>query len=55
MMVFENFLRGREKSVWISSSSDLKYDAERDLNDIGADIKVHDMKKVSTVKPFTSE
>ena len=40
-IIFENHLRGRKKAVWISVSNDLKYDAERDLVDIGADaIKV---------------
>lgn len=46
-IIYENFLRGRKRAVWISCSSDLKYDAERDLKDIGANIDVHDMKKVS--------
>ncbi|KAL3107892.1 hypothetical protein niasHT_019893 [Heterodera trifolii] len=36
-IIFENFLRGRRKAIWLSVSSDLKYDAERDLRDIGAD------------------
>lgn len=46
-IIFENFLKSRKRSVWISCSSDLKYDAERDLKDIGAsDIEVFDMKRV---------
>ncbi|KAF7636928.1 hypothetical protein Mgra_00003667 [Meloidogyne graminicola] len=35
-IIFENYLRGRRKSIWVSVSSDLKFDAERDMRDIGA-------------------
>ncbi|KFB44782.1 AGAP011199-PA-like protein [Anopheles sinensis] len=35
-IIFENYLKGRKKSIWISVSNDLRYDAERDLRDIGA-------------------
>ncbi|PIO55946.1 hypothetical protein TELCIR_22663, partial [Teladorsagia circumcincta] len=35
-IIFENYLLGRKRSIWLSVSSDLKYDAERDLRDIGA-------------------
>jgi hypothetical protein len=35
-IIFENYLRGRKRAIWVSVSSDLKYDAERDLRDIGA-------------------
>lgn len=46
-IIFENHLRGRRKSVWISCTNDLKHDAKRDLLDIGADnIEVHEMIKV---------
>lgn len=49
-IIFENYLRGRKKSIWISVSNDLKYDAERDLRDIGAGkIEVHPLNKVSLV------
>ena len=34
-VVLDNFARGRKRHVWISSSRDLKRDAERDLNDLG--------------------
>nr|XP_053635221.1 LOW QUALITY PROTEIN: protein strawberry notch homolog 1-like [Cherax quadricarinatus] len=34
-IIFENYLKGRKKSIWVSVSNDLKYDAERDLKDIG--------------------
>lgn len=30
-VIFENFLKGRTKAIWVSISNDLKYDAERDL------------------------
>lgn len=36
-IIFENYHRGRKKAIWVSASNDLKYDAERDLRDIGAD------------------
>lgn len=46
-IIFENYLKGRKKSIWISVSNDLKYDAERDLRDIGAGkIEVHRLNKV---------
>jgi len=39
-IIYENFLRGRKKSIWFSVSPDLKHDSERDLRDIGASIPV---------------
>lgn len=46
-IIFENYLKGRKKALWISVSNDLKYDAERDLQDIGASkIEVHRLNKV---------
>lgn len=46
-IIFENYLKGRKKSIWISVSNDLRYDAERDLRDIGANrIQVHALNKV---------
>uniref|UniRef100_A0A8C4WVN5 Protein strawberry notch homolog 2 n=1 Tax=Eptatretus burgeri TaxID=7764 RepID=A0A8C4WVN5_EPTBU len=35
-IIFENFLLGRRKALWLSVSNDLLYDAERDLRDVGA-------------------
>lgn len=35
-IIYENYLKSRKKSIWVSVSNDLKYDAERDLKDIGA-------------------
>lgn len=46
-IIYENYLKGRKKALWISVSNDLKYDAERDLQDIGASkIEVHRLNKV---------
>lgn len=43
----ENYLLGRKRALWFSVSSDLKYDSERDLRDIGAGrIKVYPLNKV---------
>ncbi|XP_069475771.1 protein strawberry notch homolog 1 isoform X2 [Ambystoma mexicanum] len=45
-IIFENYLLGRKRSLWFSVSNDLKYDAERDLRDIGAkNILVHSLNK----------
>ncbi|EMP24159.1 Protein strawberry notch like protein 2 [Chelonia mydas] len=46
-IIFENYLKGRKKSLWFSVSNDLKYDAERDLKDIDApNIPVHALNKI---------
>ena len=34
-LLAENVLQGRTKALWVSISSDLKVDAERDLSDCG--------------------
>ncbi|XP_067030451.1 protein strawberry notch homolog 1-like isoform X3 [Acropora muricata] len=39
-IIYENYLRGRKRALRFSVSNDLKYDAERDLNDIGCSIDV---------------
>ncbi|XP_031433049.1 protein strawberry notch homolog 1 isoform X2 [Clupea harengus] len=45
-IIYENYLLGRKRSLWFSVSNDLKYDAERDLRDIGAkNISVHSLNK----------
>uniref|UniRef100_A0A1I7S5S4 Protein strawberry notch homolog 1-like n=1 Tax=Bursaphelenchus xylophilus TaxID=6326 RepID=A0A1I7S5S4_BURXY len=36
-IIYENYLMGRKRALWFSVSSDLYYDAVRDLRDIGAD------------------
>lgn len=46
-IIYENFRHGRKKAIWVSVSNDLKYDAERDLQDIGATgIRVYHLNKV---------
>ncbi|KAH8420666.1 hypothetical protein KR222_010397, partial [Zaprionus bogoriensis] len=50
-IIYENYLKGRKKALWISVSNDLKYDAERDLSDIGATrIDVHALNKFKYAK-----
>merc|ERR1719220_2911014 len=39
-VIYENYLKGRKRAIWVSVSNDLKWDAERDLADIGAGDKV---------------
>jgi hypothetical protein len=49
-VIFENYLKGRKRAIWVSVSNDLKYDAERDLRDIGASkIEVHALNKVTVL------
>uniref|UniRef100_A0A8D9EDV4 Protein strawberry notch n=1 Tax=Cacopsylla melanoneura TaxID=428564 RepID=A0A8D9EDV4_9HEMI len=49
--ILENWLKGRKRALWVSVSNDLKYDAERDLKDIGAPkIDVHPMNKFKYAK-----
>ncbi|PSN38080.1 Protein strawberry notch [Blattella germanica] len=50
-VIFENYLKGRKRAIWVSVSNDLKYDAERDLRDIGANkIEVHALNKFKYAK-----
>ncbi|KJH46288.1 hypothetical protein DICVIV_07676 [Dictyocaulus viviparus] len=50
-IIFENYLLGRKRSIWLSVSADLKFDAERDLRDIGAgNIKVYALNKLKYAK-----
>lgn len=50
-IIFENYLKGRKRAIWVSVSNDLKYDAERDLRDIGASkIEVHALNKFKYAK-----
>ncbi|MGH0166466.1 UNVERIFIED_CONTAM: hypothetical protein FKN15_005278 [Acipenser sinensis] len=45
-IIYENYILGRKRALWFSVSNDLKYDAERDLRDIGAkNILVHSLNK----------
>lgn len=50
-IIFENYLKGRKRAIWVSVSNDLKFDAERDLRDIGAGkIEVHALNKFKYAK-----
>lgn len=50
-IIYENYLRGRKRALWISVSNDLKYDAQRDLRDIGAGkIQVYALNKFKYAK-----
>ncbi|XP_058978487.1 protein strawberry notch [Musca domestica] len=50
-IIYENYMKGRKKALWISVSNDLKYDAERDLSDIGATkIEVYALNKFKYAK-----
>ncbi|XP_067872364.1 protein strawberry notch homolog 2-like isoform X2 [Heterodontus francisci] len=55
-IIYENYKKGRKKSLWFSVSNDLKYDAERDLKDIdAAHIPVHALNKIKYGDTATSE
>jgi hypothetical protein len=41
-IILDNFARGRRQHVWLSTSTDLVKDAERDLRDLGVFLKVID-------------
>ncbi|KAL8166544.1 hypothetical protein V2J09_008043 [Rumex salicifolius] len=46
-LIWENWQCGRRKALWVSVGSDLKYDARRDLDDVGAScIEVHALNKL---------
>ncbi|XP_020401317.1 protein FORGETTER 1 isoform X1 [Zea mays] len=46
-LIWENWQQGRHKALWISIGSDLKYDARRDLDDVGAKcVEVHALNKL---------
>ncbi|KAE9452281.1 hypothetical protein C3L33_15814, partial [Rhododendron williamsianum] len=50
-LILENWHHGRRKALWISVGSDLKFDARRDLDDVGAtNIEVHALNKLSYSK-----
>lgn len=49
-IIYENYLLGRKKALWLSVSNDLKYDAQRDFSDIGASrLQVHSLNKVNFI------
>eukprot|EP00850_Spirogloea_muscicola_P007218 SM000036S13262 [mRNA] locus=s36:226900:240784:+ [translate_table: standard] len=46
-LVLENWQAGRTKALWLSVGSDLKFDARRDLDDVGAKfVEVHALNKL---------
>ncbi|XP_020573250.1 protein FORGETTER 1 [Phalaenopsis equestris] len=46
-LIWENWQHGNQKALWISVGSDLKFDARRDLDDVGAaSIEVHALNKL---------
>lgn len=50
-IIQENYIKGRKRALWISVSNDLRYDAQRDLRDIGAGkIQVHALNKFKYAK-----
>ncbi|KAK0409136.1 hypothetical protein QR680_004360 [Steinernema hermaphroditum] len=50
-IIYENFLLGRKRAIWLSVSSDLRYDSERDFRDIGATgINVYQLNKLKYAK-----
>ncbi|KAI1721149.1 p-loop containing NTP hydrolase pore-1 domain-containing protein [Ditylenchus destructor] len=50
-IIYENYLLERKRSIWLSASSDLRFDAERDLRDIGASfIPVYALNKLKYAK-----
>uniref|UniRef100_A0A915DG43 Strawberry notch n=1 Tax=Ditylenchus dipsaci TaxID=166011 RepID=A0A915DG43_9BILA len=50
-IIYENYVLGRKRAIWLSVSSDLKFDSERDLRDIGAGfIPVYSLNKLKYAK-----
>lgn len=46
-LILENWKRGRKKHIWVSVGADLKIDARRDLDDVGAtDLPLHALNKL---------
>ncbi|XP_058072327.1 protein FORGETTER 1 isoform X2 [Magnolia sinica] len=46
-LIWENWHQGRHKALWVSVGSDLKFDARRDLDDVGAmSVQVHALNKL---------
>ncbi|KAJ4815925.1 RING/FYVE/PHD zinc finger protein [Rhynchospora pubera] len=46
-LIWENWQHGRQRAIWVSIGSDLKYDARRDLDDVGAEcVQVHPLNKL---------
>jgi hypothetical protein len=54
-IIYENFLNLRSKAIWISISSDLELDAERDMRDVGIDMssfRIANLKDISDYRPI---
>lgn len=50
-IIFDNYCRGRRRAVWLSTSADLSYAAERDLRDIGCQAHViHNISELDSLK-----
>lgn len=55
-IINENYEKGRKRAIWISVSNDLRYDAERDLADVGASrIPVVPLNKLKYAKINSSQ
>lgn len=54
-IIYENYLLDRKRAIWISASADLYYDAQRDLRDIGAPIRIYQLSKLNYAKISSSE
>ena len=53
-IILVNYLQNRKKAIWLSVSSDLRYDAERDLRDVGLADK-HDKITIFNLKKMTRD
>uniref|UniRef100_A0A7M5XKE9 Uncharacterized protein n=1 Tax=Clytia hemisphaerica TaxID=252671 RepID=A0A7M5XKE9_9CNID len=54
-IIYENYLRGRKRSIWLSVSNDLRFDAIRDLQDVGCHAKVVALNKFKYDEKITSK
>jgi len=54
-IIYENYLHGRKKAIWLSVSNDLRFDAIRDLRDIGCHMKVLPLNKFKYDEKITSK
>eukprot|EP00794_Sanderia_malayensis_P014235 gene14235-15720_t len=54
-IIYENYLLGRKRSIWLSVSNDLKFDAVRDLRDIGCNVAIHALNKFKYDEKITSK
>jgi hypothetical protein len=41
-LVYEGWLAGRKRHIWVSTSKDLRFDAQRDLNDLMPNLPSHE-------------